>query len=78
MLEPWHIISQVHLRRSVTIDHRSASPQRGEAAGKASNLQKEIYNGSLNETAMVAYDYTPECLKNNGLFQECVGWFDGF
>jgi len=52
VLDPWHIISQVHLRRSVTIDHRSASPQRGEAAGKASNLQKEIYTGKSPSAAL--------------------------
>jgi hypothetical protein len=56
VLEPWHIISQVHLRRSVTIDHRSASPQRGEAAGKASNLQKEIYTG---KKAIYRKKFTP-------------------
>ncbi len=38
----------------------------------------ESIRGSLNETAMVAYDYTPECIKNNRLFQKSVGWFHGF
>jgi hypothetical protein len=38
----------------------------------------ENIRGDLNETALVVYEHTPEFIKDNGLFQKSVSWFNGF
>lgn len=64
-------VSGVTYAGAVVYENRQA------ISGAVTVASREV-RGGLNNFAWTVYDYTPEAVKNNGLFQKSVSWFHGF